>query len=331
MHETRVNSRHETPFPGPLASLPLPRPAALRNPLRLWIFATWCAAATASLLPVPALAQRVLVLSSADNPPYRQALAGIQKQGLPVESLQATSDDEAAVAAALARAGRDSVIVTLGARAAAMVSRSAPLSPTVNCMMPGNDDPKVPAGNPQAVPLEIPIDTHILWLKRLLPNARNVGLLYDPGQSERRAAETAGALTGAGYVPVLEPVSSPSALPVALGRLTKTSNVLLALADRIVFAPEHSRALLLFSFRNLIPLAGPNETWVRAGALYAVDWDYLDLGRYCLALGQRQLAGNRTPVPPPARTRVIVNMRSAEQLRVHWDADTLRLIDRSFE
>jgi putative ABC transport system substrate-binding protein len=277
------------------------------------------------------LAQRVLVISSSDGPPYRQALAGIQKQGLPVESLQATKEDEAAVAAALARTGRDSVIVTLGARAAAMAARSASALATVNCMMLGHDDARPPPVNTQVVPLEVPVDTHIFWLKRLLPKAHKVGLLYDPVQSERRAADTAGALARAGYLPVLEPVPNPSALPVALGRLTNSSDVLFALADTTVFAPEHSRALLLFSFRNLIPLAGPNETWVRAGALYAVDWDYPDLGRYCLALGQRQLAGNRAPLPPPPKTRVIVNMRSAEQLRVHWEAETLRLVDRAFE
>ena len=287
--------------------------------------------ATASLLAGTALAQRVVVISSADGPPYRQAVAGIQKQGLAVESLLAGNDDEAVVGAMLARSGRDSVIVTLGARAAAMVALSAPAAVVVNCMMPANDDARAPPANTQVVPLEVPIDTHLFWLKRLLPKARNVGLLYDPVQSEKRAAETAAALVRAGYMPVAEPVSSPSALPAALGRLTNSSDVLFALADTTVFAPEHSRALLLFSFRNLIPLAGPNEAWVRAGALYAVDWDYADLGRYCLALGQRQLAGNRTPPPPPAKTRVIVNMRSAEQLRVHWEAETLRLVERAFE
>ncbi len=287
--------------------------------------------AAAGLLAGPVLAQRVLVISSADGPPYRQALAGIQKQGLPVEALQATTEDEAAVTAALARIGRDGVIVTLGARAAAAVARSAPGSATVDCMLPGDDDAKPPPINTQVVPLEVPVDIHIHWLKRLLPKARSVGLLFDPRQSEKRANETAGALARAGYLPVLEPVTGPSALPGALGRLTNNSDVLFALADTTVFAPEHSRALMLFSFRNLIPLAGPNETWVRAGALYAVDWDYADLGRYCLALGQRQLAGNRAPLPPPAKTRVIVNMRSAEHLRVHWEADTLRLIDRAFE
>lgn len=287
--------------------------------------------ASASLLAVTALAQRVVVVSSADGSPYRQALAGIQKQGLAVEALQAGSDDDAGVAAALARSGRDSIIVTLGARAAALAARSASPAVTVNCMMLATDETRAPPANTQVVPLEVPIDTHLHWLKRLLPKARNVGLLYDPVQSEKRAAETAAALVRAGYMPVAEPVSSPSTLPAALGRLTNSSDVLFALADTTVFAPEHSRALLLFSFRNLIPLAGPNEAWVRAGALYAVDWDYADLGRYCLALGQRQLAGGRTPLPPPAKTRVIVNMRSAEQLRVHWDAETLRLVDRAFE
>ena len=286
---------------------------------------------TAGLLAAPALAQRVLVISSSDGSPYRQALAGIQKQGLPVESLQATNEDEAAVTAALARFGRDSVIVTLGARAAAMVARAAPGSAAVNCMTPGNDEARTPPLNTQSVPLEVPIDAHLVWLRRLLPKARSVGLLYDPVQSEKRAAETAGALVRAGYLAVLEPVRSPSALPAALGRLTTSSDVLFALADTTVFAPEHLRALLLFSFRNLIPLAGPNETWVRAGALYAVDWDYPDVGRFCLALGQRQLAGNRAPPPPPAKTRAIVNMRSAEQLRVHWEAETLRLVDRAVE
>ena len=286
--------------------------------------------ATLSLLAGPAFAQRVFVIASSDGVQYRQALAGIQKQGLVVEAFQVSRDSDAALTAALARAGRDAVVVTLGVSAAAVVASAAPSASIVNCMFLGLDDGRAPP-NTQVVPLERPIETHIVWLKRLLPQARTVGLLYDPRQNEKRVADIAAALSRAGYQPVLKPVASPSALPAALNRLTNTSDVLLAIPDTTVFAKEHSRALLLFSFRNLIPLAGPNEGWVRAGALYAVDWDYPDLGRYCVALGLRQLAGNRTSMPPPAKTRVIVNMRSAEQLRVQWHAETLRLVDRVAE
>jgi len=277
------------------------------------------------LVAGPAVAQRVVVVASSDGAPYKQALAGIQKQGLPVEALQVSRDSETTLAAALARAGRDTIVVALGVSAANVVARAAPPAAVVNCMVLGHDDGRV-TPNTQVVPLDIPIETHIVWLKRLLPQARTVGLLFDPTQNDRRVADTAAALARAGYQPVLEPVASPSALPSALHRLTNSADVLHAIPDTTVFAKEHSRALLLFSFRNLIPLAGPNEGWVRAGALYAVDWDYPDLGRYCMALGQRQLAGVRAPMPTPAKTRVIVNLRSAEQLRIKWDADTLRMV-----
>jgi len=277
------------------------------------------------LVAGPVVAQRVFVVASNDGAPYQQALAGIQKQGLPVEALQVSRDSETTLVAALARAGRDAIVVALGVSAANVVARAAPPAAVVNCMILGQDDGRV-APHTQIVPLEVPIEAHIVWLKRLLPQARTVGLLFDPLQNDRRAAETAAALARAGYEPLLEPVASPSALPSALNRLTNRSDVLHAIPDTMVFAKEHSRALLLFSFRNLIPLAGPNEGWVRAGALYAVDWDYPDLGRYCMALGQRQLAGARAPMPAPAKTRAIVNLRSAEQLRIKWDADTLRMV-----
>lgn len=286
--------------------------------------------AAMSLVAEPVLAQRVFVFSSSDGVQYKQALAGIQKHGLPVESFQVTGDNDAALASVLARTGRDSVIVTLGGRASTLVANAATGTTTVNCMVLGDDNGKAPV-NTQVVPLEVPIEVQMQWLKRLLPKVRLVGLLYDPAQNERRATETVAALTRVGFQTVLEPVPTPNALPAALNRLNNNVDVLFALPDTTVFAREYSRSLLLFSFRNFIPLAGPNEGWVRAGALYAVEWDYADLGRHCVALGLRQLAGNRTPPPSPAMTRAIVNLRSAEQLRINWDAEILRTVERVVE
>jgi len=289
--------------------------------------------ACAGLQPaVSRAADRLVVVSSGDAQAYRQALAGIQKLGYPVDALMAGADGDAAVAAAIQRAGRDGAIVTLGAKATALVARAAPTIPVVNCMVIGNDA-RVPAGT-TVVPLEVPVETHIQWLRRLLPKAANVGILFDPAQNARRAEDGAAALTRAGYTPVLEPVIAPTALPNALTRLTNTVDVLHAIPDTTVFAPEHSRALLLFSFRNRIPLAGPSEGWVKAGALYAIEWDYADLGRYCGSLALRPPPSARVPAPPPpapARTRVIVNLRAAEQMHIKWDPEILRSVDQVIE
>ena len=274
-------------------------------------------------------AQQLIVVTSDDGAPFSQALAGIRKQGRPVEALQVTADNAATVVAMVARAGRDTAIVTLGAQARETVARAGATATIVNCMVPGGSG-RAPAGT-LVVPLDIPADTHVTWMRRLLPKARNIGILFDPVQNERRAAERAEAMRRAGYATVLEPVAGPTALPEALARLTDSIDVLYAIPDTTVFAREHARALLLFSFRNQIPLAGPTEAWVSAGALYAIDWDYADLGRYCAALALHQQAGGRTPPPTPARLRVVANLRSAEQLRIKWNDDQVRMFDKVFD
>ncbi len=286
--------------------------------------------ATLAILPAfDAVAQRLIAVSSGDRPQYQQALAGIRTVGSPVDALNAQPDD-AKLAAALSRLPRDTAIVTLGAPAAAQVAQAAPAVPIVNCMAMDNDDGKVPPGT-LVVPLDVPIDVRIQWLRRLLPDAHGVGILFDPASNRRRAEESAAALQRAGYAPVLEPVSGPTELPKALSRIANRIDVLQAMSDTTVFAREHARALLLFSFRHQIPLAGPSEAWVHAGALYSIEWDYRDLGRYCASLALRQLAGGRAPPPAPARTRVVVNVHSAQQLQVKWNAELLRSVDRVYE
>ena len=313
-----------------------PRPAA-RRPNGAGA-AAWALIALLACAALPSVgssaADRLVVVSSGDARTYQQALAGIRKLGYPVETLKAGADSDGAVAEAIRRAGRDGAIVTLGAKATALVARAAPTIPVVNCMVIGSDA-KGPAGT-TVVPLEVPVETTIQWMRRLLPKAQNVGILFDPAQNARRAEDGAAALKRAGYASVLEPVTAPAALPDALMRLTNTVDVLHAIPDTTVFAPEHSRALLLFSFRNRIPLAGPSEGWVKAGALYAVDWDYADLGRYCGSLALRPLPSGRAPSPPPpplepARTRVVVNLRAAEQMHINWDPELLRSVDQVFE
>jgi len=285
-------------------------------------------ACAALCLGKAAVAQRIVVVTSGDSAPYRQALSAIEKLGVPVQALHVGSDgDNTRLTAALGGA-HDTAIVTLGTAAGAFGLRQSTGRPMVNCMMIGNDDA---SASGKTVPRLVPIDAQLASLKRLLPNARNVGIVFDPAQNERRAADIAAALHAAGYVPMLEPVAGPKALPSALARLGNRIDVLLALPDTTVFAREHTRAILLFSFRHRIPVVGPTEGWVTTGALYAVDWDYADLGRYCGALALRELGGNKVAMPAPPRTRVVANARSAQQLQVKWDAEILRSMDKVYE
>jgi putative ABC transport system substrate-binding protein len=131
---------------------------------------------------------------------------------------------------------------------------------------------------------------------------------------------------------LLHPVASPAALPSALDAIAGRADVLLALPDATVYTRESARGILLFSFRNRIPVIGPNDAWVRKGALYALDWDYAEVGAACAVLAERELRPVRGAQPAPLlRARVAVNVRTASHFGLAWDDDTLRGVDQRHE
>lgn len=287
------------------------------------------AAAAIAWLPPVATAQRLMVVTSGDAPGYQQALSGIRSIAPGAEVLTVAGERDDALEAALARTGRDTAIVALGVRASEFVARAAPPAPAMSCMTAG--DARTPATMP-IVPLAVPLDLHLPWLKKLLPEARSIAILYDPAQNERYVAELVQGLARAGYAPMPEPVPSPAALPRALERIAD-ADALLAIPDATVYSPETARGLLLFTFRTRTPLIAFSDAWVRTGALYGLEWDYAELGAYCAALAMRLVAAGKPPTaaPPLPRPRVSVNLRAAAQQKLKWNATAPAGVDRKHE
>jgi putative ABC transport system substrate-binding protein len=276
-------------------------------------------------------AQRLIVVSSDEAPPYQQALAGIQKiSGITVEAQLLGPDVQSAPSGAFARLGRDTALVALGTRASELVARSGSSSPLVSCLVLSPDTARG-APNAQVVAIDVPIEAQIEALRTFLPQVRTIGILFDPAINAKRIEGIATALAGAGYQTRLAPVTSHAMLPQALANLPNAVDAILAIPDTTVYTQQASKALLLFSFRNSIPLIGLTEAWVKAGALYALEWDYEELGAYCGALALRTLQSSKAPLPPLPRPHVAINLRSAEQLRIKWNMSLLRDVDRSFE
>lgn len=302
----------------PVPDASLPRRRAPEPPVRAAAGALLVAAAL--LLAPSARAERVLVVQAADTPRLEGTLAALRKHAtLPVDVLRLNVRGEHAVRDAWSASPRGSVLVALGPRASDAVLRLALPGPAVHCLA-GAD--ALRAGLP-AVASEVPADQQAAWLARLLPSARTVGMLFDPAISTRRVEAQAAALAAAGYRTLLQPVPAPSALPGALDALAGRADVVLALPDGTVYTGESSRGLLMFSFRKRIPLVGPSEAWVKSGSLYALDWDYAEVGAACAALAAR-LADARRPAPVPPRPRVFVNERSAGHFGIAWPPEVLR-------
>lgn len=93
---------------------------------------------------------------------------------------------------------------------------------------------------------------------------------------------------------IAEAVDKAKDIPRALKKIVKRSEVLLGLPDPTIYSHKTAKKILLTTFQNRIPFIGPSRAWVMAGALYALEWDFPDIGRQCAELAHRILKG--TPV-----------------------------------
>ena len=276
---------------------------------------------------------RIAVIVSQDAAPYQEALDGFRKyldaQGVRARfDVHALHGDGAKAGAALQDARQDGaglvlVLGSLGAQAAVREVRDVPV--VAGLILNADDLAKLP--NATAVVLEFPVETELRFLQRLLPGLRNVGVLYNPLENQARIDAAARAASALGLTLYARKVESPKDLPDALESLNKRVDVVWGIADQIVLNSQTARPILLFSLRNRIPFVGLSATWVKAGALYALDRDYHDIGLQCGEMAFRILQGalpSTLPPVPPRKVVYTVNLKTARLLKLDLQAPVLQ-------
>ena len=271
--------------------------------------------------PAP-LTGRVVVLLSGDADPYQAALAGfrdaltLQAPNLTVEVVR--SLDAGAIRRTLSLPSAPALVLSLGTPATREAVAGAGQTPVVAGMIL---HPREISGhaNVTGVYLEHSVDTEVRWLTQLLPGQRRVGIIYHSEENVARVEEARRAGARANLTIHAIRIESAAQLPAALESLANRTDVILGLPDPTVFNTETVRPLLIFSFRNRIPIVGPSGGWVRAGAIYALDRDYRDVGAQSADLAMRILRGQSPgslPAQPPRKVEYSINGRTAGELKI---------------
>jgi putative ABC transport system substrate-binding protein len=268
---------------------------------------------------------RIAVFVSYDAPPIEETLAGF-KEHLGRQGTHAVYEIYPLYEASTqtrrppgeVRENGTGLILALGSLALETASREAEGVPVVAGMVLREADIRRTRGA-TGVFLEFPLESQFAWLRRLLPEARRVGVVYNPAENQgtiEAAAKVAGRM---GLELIAREVAAPAELPAALESLANRAEVLWGISDNVVVTPQTAKSLLLFSFRNRIPFVGLSTAWVKAGAFYALDRDYRDIGRQCAELALKVLAGgdagSLVPVPPRL-TNLSLNLKTAERMKV---------------
>ena len=282
----------------------------------------------ANALPVQAEA-RIAILASNNSPSYQETVRGF-KQAVQLAVPNAIFDehwlqgDAAQAEAAAMQAGsiHPMLFFTVGSLATQSVARVMPGIPIVAAMILNAGEFKSTA-NATGVVLELPLETELHWLQRLLPDQRHIGVLYSPSQNQARVTEAVRLAKSLGLVVHAQKVTTPRDLPDAMESLANQAGVLFGLADTMVLNQQTAQSLLLFSLRNRIPFVGLSRSWVKAGALYALERDYSDIGRQCGVLGLKILRGEpAASLPPetPHKINYVINLKVAQQMKIEFPA-----------
>ena len=289
-----------------------------------------CAVPALAGVATPARAEiRIAILASNNSPPYQETVQGFKQavqRALPKvvfeERWLAEDASQAEATVKQLSASRPALFFAVGSLATQSLARAQLGAPVVAGMILNAGELKdVP--NATGVVLELPVETELRWLQRLLPDQKQVAVLYSPAQNQSRVNEALRLSKALGLTLHAHKVHSPRELPETLERVANQAGVLWGLTDTLVLHPMMAQSLLLFSFRNRIPFIGPSRSWVKAGALYALERDYPDMGGQCGELAVKVLqgvpAGALTP-EAPRKLGYIINLKTARHMKIEFSA-----------
>lgn len=272
-----------------------------------------------------ATTKAVVVIASQINGPYQEVISGIQQTlaqaGESAPPTILSSDGDGTQIPRLLEQVKYSaagVVVTLGTLATQTVVQANLELPLVATLIL-NDKDIQHARDATAVVLDFPVTTQFQWLKRFLPHQTAVGVLFNPKANQDFISKVLPEAPHFGMKLITREVNTPQEFPEALASLTRKAEVLWGIADPIALSPQASESLLLSSFHNRIPFIGPSTAWVKAGALYALDRDYRDIGAQCGEVILKILQGSRAsdiPPTPPRNIVYAVNLRTAAHMKI---------------
>lgn len=273
------------------------------------------------------------MITSLDGGPYAGVVSGIRsalddgaiKPTIRVYSLQGESKTSTEDVLRSIRQDSSTPVIAIGSVAAIAALKTPADSPLIACMVADSSDLRT-AENTTGVLLEFPLETQLKWIQRFTPKSRSIGVLYNPEENRVRIEKAREIAQDLGLTLVAQEVRRPQDLPHALSTVARDVDLLWGVTDQTVLSRQTAEAILLFSFRQRMPFTGLSASWVKAGALYALDRDYEDLGAQCGEMALRVLKGRRAgsiPITTPRKVTYVLNLRTAEHLRLNLPLDLI--------
>jgi putative ABC transport system substrate-binding protein len=171
--------------------------------------------------------------------------------------------------------------------------------------------------NISGVNMAFPPLIQLSTIHEIFPQARRVGIIYDPVNTGSFVKEAMRAASEIGVRLVLKTAQMPRDVPRLLDSMQGEIDVFWMLPDITVVNPEAVKYMLLFSFRNKVPVFSFSKKYVEMGAVAAMNIVPYDIGAQAGDI-MRTVRGAKVSGSPmrfdARKTDLVINRKVARKM-----------------
>lgn len=278
----------------------------------------------------PVVASDVVIVTSSSLEIYKTVAASVgadSKSRLVNVTLPAGKNYDSATHAIWA--AKPDAIVALGARALELTSREFQGVPIVFGMVADTYD-YARAKDVAGIAL-IPSESQILRaIRRVLPRADEVAIIFDPDRSSRDAERFAGAARRMGITVTPIRFAPDTNVQGILGSLAGHCDCLVVYPDPVLLSDKVFAEIVFRALALGVPSVGYASAFARKGALMSIEADYSSMGSDISGILGRILKGTSPGaigIYPPSAIKITVNQAVAEEIHLDIPADSLDAIE----
>ncbi len=275
-------------------------------------------------------AENIIIIKSQNLPQYNMALEGFKKEMKSKGyteggNLKVTYADLSSIPGNI---GSFDLIYAIGTEAVKAASEKVSNKPIVFSMVLNPAKNKIMKSNVTGVALDVPVKQSLETIKEIVPNAKTVGIIYDPNYSQSIADEAKNVAGNYGLSIVATSVASSPDVAKAIKDMVGKISVFWLILDPTIATKDTIPFIMNQCQQGSVAVFGFASFLVKVGAIASPVLDYEDIGRQSGGIAGEILAkGGAGELPPlafPRNLNLAINTKTAGALGIKISSDVTK-------
>lgn len=233
-------------------------------------------------------------------------------------SLQEDLSNQSQVTAQI-RSGNFKLIVSIGSQATTFAKLSLPEIPLLYSFVVFPERMGLTGDKVTGIPLQVPFEQQFEIIRKISKKMKRIGVLYTRPFNEPLIQEARSIAEARGLTLISSPMGSSRDVEKAMNNLVGRCDVIWIPPDPSLESDEVIKYIGATSLSRQTPCVGSSERYVKAGAIFSVAVDAVEIGRLAGDLANKLIQGiapSSLSVQELSKPRFIINMRAANILRL---------------